>query len=238
MILTAHQPVYLPWLGLFHKIYLANEFVFFDQVQYVPKDYISRNEVKTNSGSILLTVPVLTKGYLEKTIAEIEINNNERWSEKHWKTIYLNYKKAPYFSKYSDFFEDTYKREWTLLSDLNYHMLLWFLKTLGINVKVYKAGDFQFKGVKSDLVLDMCLQLKATTYIFGKLGKDYADEKNFIDNGVLPVFQEYIHPEYAQLHGSFKPYLSVIDLLFNEGSRSLEIIMSNNINNLEEGTKR
>ena len=52
MILTAHQPVYLPWLGLFHKIALADEFVFFDQVQYLPKDWMNRNKIKTQIGSI------------------------------------------------------------------------------------------------------------------------------------------------------------------------------------------
>ena len=47
MILTAHQPVYLPWLGLFHKIALADLFVSFDQVQYLPKDWNNRNKIKT-----------------------------------------------------------------------------------------------------------------------------------------------------------------------------------------------
>ena len=42
MILTAHQPVYLPWLGLFHKIALSDKFVYFDQVQYLPKDWMNR----------------------------------------------------------------------------------------------------------------------------------------------------------------------------------------------------
>ena len=47
MILTAHQPVYLPWLGLFHKISLSDTYVFFDEVQYLPKDWMNRNYIKT-----------------------------------------------------------------------------------------------------------------------------------------------------------------------------------------------
>ena len=61
MILTAHQPVYLPWLGLFHKIALADQFISFDQVQYLPKDWNNRNKIKTPSGGIWLSVPVLKK---------------------------------------------------------------------------------------------------------------------------------------------------------------------------------
>ncbi|MEK6780159.1 MAG: WbqC family protein [Bacteroidota bacterium] len=216
-------------MGLFHKIALADEFVFFDQVQYVPKDYINRNEIKTNTGSTLLTVPVFTKGYLNKTIAQIEIDNSTRWSEKHWRSIYLNYKKTPYFSKYADFMEDIYKKQWMYLADLNFSILLGLLDILEIKVKIHKAGDYQFNGTKSNLVLDMCLQLKATKYIFGLQGKNYAETQEFIHNGIIPYFQEYKHPTYSQLHGDFKPNMSVIDLLFNEGPRSMEIIHSNNI---------
>lgn len=229
MILTAHQPVYLPWLGLFHKIALADKFIFFDQVQHVPKDYINRNYVKTSSGPVLLTVPVLSKGYLEKKIADIEINNNDRWASKHWKTIYLNYKNTPYFKDYACFFEDLYKQEWKYLADLNFYMLKWHLETLGINIPVERAKNYNFQGVKSDLVLDMCLQLKSDVYIFGSMGKDYADTDKFNRVNVVPVFQDYIHPEYNQLHGKYAPYMSTIDLIFNEGSKSLEIIMSGNI---------
>jgi len=244
MILTAHQPAYLPWLGLFHKIALADHFIYFDQVQYVPKDWISRNYIKGANGPILLTVPVLTKGYLEKTIAQIEINNNEAWAKKHWKTILLNYKKAPHFKEYADFFEEVYNREWKYLADLNYHMLCWLTSTLGIKTKIEKMGKYDFQGKKSALVLDMCVKLKAKIYIFGSLGKDYVDMEAFKKEGVMPYFQSYAHPKYAQLHGDFIPNMSAIDLLFNIGIESLKTLMSGNISkddlakmNLSEITK-
>ena len=49
LILTAHQPVYFPWLGLFHKIALADSFVWFDDVQYQKKDWNNRNKIKTKN---------------------------------------------------------------------------------------------------------------------------------------------------------------------------------------------
>ena len=66
MKLTAHQPVYLPWLGLFHKINLCDYFCYFDIVQYQHKDYNNRNLIKTNSGAKWLTVPVESKNHFEK----------------------------------------------------------------------------------------------------------------------------------------------------------------------------
>jgi hypothetical protein len=68
MILTAHQPAYLPWLGLFHKIAISDAFCYFDDVQYQVKDWNNRNKIKTAGGEVWLTVPVLAKGYREKKI--------------------------------------------------------------------------------------------------------------------------------------------------------------------------
>lgn len=229
MILTAHQPVYLPWLGLFHKIAISDVFCYFDDVQYQVKDWNNRNKIKTASGDIWLTVPVLTKGYREKKIKEIEINNAIDWRRKHWCSIYVNYKKAPFFDKYALFLEEVYKKDWQYLSDLNEYMLKWFLKELGIKVEYHRASELNFKGHKSELVVDMCKKLKADIYIFGALGKDYADKESFKKNDIKIYFQDYKHPMYNQLHGDFLPYMSIIDLLFNCGDRSLEIIMSGNI---------
>jgi len=229
MILTAHQPVYLPWLGLFHKIALAETFVYFDQVQYLPKDWMNRNKIRTKSGSIWLTVPVLRKGYRDLKTSEIEINNSINWQKKHLRSISLNYKKSPYFENYIPFFEDVYSRKWKFLGELNEYMLKWFLDELGIKVNFLNANDFKFQGEKSSLILNMCKELNASTYIFGTLGKDYADVQEFEKNNIGLIFQNYNHPKYSQLYREFISHMSVIDLLFNHGPKSLEIILSNNI---------
>ena len=229
MILTAHQPVYLPWLGLFHKISLAETFVYFDQVQYLPKDWMNRNKIRTKDGSILLTVPVLRKGYRDLKTSEIEINNSTNWQKKHLRSISLNYKKSPYFENYIPFFEDVYSRKWEFLGDLNEYMLKWFLDELGIKVNFLNAKNFKFQGEKSSLILNMCKKLDASTYIFGTLGKDYANVHEFEKNNIKLIFQDYNHPKYSQLYNEFVSHLSVIDLLFNHGPKSLEIILSNNI---------
>jgi hypothetical protein len=226
VILTAHQPVYLPWLGLFHKIALAETFVSFDDVQYLPKDWNNRNRIKTPTGPSWLTVPVLRKGYLEKPIRAIEINNAEPWRRKHWRSLAANYGKAPYFDDYAAFFEDVYDREWGYLTELDEYMLRWFLDVLDIPARFLKASDCAFQGAKSALVLDMCRQLDASVYIFGALGRDYANLDEFDAAGVDIVFQDYRHPEYPQLHGPFVPNLSIVDLLFNCGPNSLDVLMS------------
>lgn len=230
MILTAHQPVYLPWLGLFHKIALADTFVSFNQVQYLPKDWNSRNRIKTACAPIWLTVPVLKSGHRKKALAEIEINNVVPWQRKHWKSIFLNYKKAPFFKRWADFFEDVYlNKEWKYLAELNDYMLKWFLDVLGIKVKFVDGRELDLEGKKNSLVLDMCRKQNADIYVFGALGKDYADSGAFQRQGIKLIFQNYRHPEYQQLYGEFIPYLSIIDLLFNCGPDSYGILLSGNV---------
>ena len=229
MILTAHQPVYLPWLGLFHKIALADTFVSFNGVQYLPRDWNNRNRIKTAEGPLWLTVPVLTKGHREIPLRAIEINNREPWRRKHLRTITLAYKKAPFFERYAPFLEETYNREWQYLAELNDAMLQWFLQQLDIETHFLDASKIDIEGSKSDLVLDMCRKLGAQMYIFGALGRDYANISTFQSAGVSVVFQDYKHPEYPQMHGDFQSHLSILDLLMNCGDRSRDILMAGNL---------
>lgn len=229
MILTAHQPVYLPWLGLFHKIALADVFCYFDDVQYQTKDFNNRNKIKGPNGSFWLTVPVKSKNHYHISIKDAEIVDNDAWRRKHWKSILLCYGQATYFARHADFFEDVYKRHWRYLTDLNEYLLKFFLSELGINVLYHRFSELNVGGKKSDRVLNMSAKLGASAYIFGALGRNYADVGSFEEQGIKVYFQNYRHPEYKQLFGGFESHLSIVDLLFNCGSRSLEILMSDNI---------
>jgi len=115
------------------------------------------------------------------------------------------------------------------LGNLNLEMLRFFLRCLDIQTPIVKASDYEFTGTKSDLVLDMCVKLGAELYIFGAQGRNYADSDKFRSCGVEPCFQQYNHPNYRQLYGDFLPYMSVIDLLFNEGPASRGIILAGNV---------
>ncbi len=229
MTLTAHQPVYLPWLGLFHKIAISDIFCFFDVVQYQKKDYNNRNKIKTSNGDLWLSVPVESKNHLEKNVSDILIIQND-WVKKHLKSIELNYKKTPFFDKYFVELRDVLvKNSRQSLGELNLSLLQYFINCLNIDTPIVKASDYDFTGKGSELVLDMCIKLKADKYIFGEQGKNYANVDSFDKAGIDVYFQEYIHPVYNQRGRNFLPYMSIIDLLFNEGSNSYDVLMHENI---------
>ncbi|MGG3887910.1 WbqC family protein [Metabacillus fastidiosus] len=230
MIITAHQPSYLPWLGYFHKLALSDVFIHLDQVQFEKNSFINRNKIITSSGPIWLTVPVKHKKHFEKEIKEIEINNELDWKKKHWKSIYYNYKSAPYFHLYSDFFEDAYNREWCYISELNIYLCEKIIDLLGISANIKEMSKEKITGKKNDLILNICSSFDAEIFIFGKQGADYADQSLFKKNRIQTYFQNYNHPKYNQVNNNgFTPYMSIIDLLFNEGPNTLDILMSSNI---------
>lgn len=225
MILTAHQPPYLPWLGFFAKVDKADVFCWFDDVQYEKKGWGNRNYIKTHNGALMLSVPVESKGHFEKKICQIEIVA-DGWVRKHLRSIELAYSKATYFKRYYAALADILSRyeDGGLLSEMNIDLCEFLFYELGMSVKTEKASDYMFKGIKSDLVLNMCQQLGASKYIFGGEGENYADVLSFRKAGVAVDFQNYKHPAYTQLHEPFLPNMSIIDLLFNEGQNSLRIL--------------
>ena len=110
LIVTIHQPQYLPWIGYFDKINQVDAFCFLDNVQFKKNEWQNRNRIKTAQGWQWLTVPV--KHRFPQTIEEVEINDTVNWRRKHLQALATNYKKTPYFDEYIEFFEDVYSNEW------------------------------------------------------------------------------------------------------------------------------
>ncbi len=223
MIVSIHQPQYLPWLGYFDKIERSDVFVFLDNVQFKKNEWQNRNKIKTSDGWQWLSVPVI-HSFTQK-ISEVEINNTVQWGRKHLMALATHYSKAPFYKDYIDFFEQAYTREWTYLVDINVYVIKYLAEVLGLEDKKFVlASDLESREGSSERLIDICKQLGGDVYLSGKDGAKYMDLEIFKEEGIQVVFQDYKHPRYEQLYGDFEPFLSVIDLLFNCGPDSLSIL--------------
>lgn len=236
VIVSGHQPVYLPWLGLLHKAWLADIFVFMDDVQYLTGDWNNRNRIKVSTGKpAWLTVPVDLKNSKSMMLADIliadeKVSLNRCWQNRHWKAIRSAYGKAPYFKTYAPFFEWLYlENRWHFLADLNLTILHRIFEWFQIKAKVIIGTDECFKEKKSDLVLEHALRYKADIVVTGALGRNYIKVEDFQLKGVGVHFQEYNHPTYQQRYNGFISHLSFIDLLFNAGPDSRFIFIKDNV---------
>ena len=228
MILAVHQPQYIPWSGYFDKIRTSNGFVFLDQVQYKAREYQNRNKIRTKDGWMWLTVPVISKGLGRQKISDIKVDNNSDWQKDHWESLKSCYNKAPFFKAHYDFFADVYSARWEKLIELNLHIIKYLLKELKIDTPLYYESQLNISGQKTDRIIEICQKLKADTYLSGIGGKDYLEEEKFVKADIKLVYQNFVHPIYQQRYArgkdSFLANMSAIDLLFNEGENSVNVL--------------
>ena len=227
LIVSAHQPGYIPYIGLFNKMMQSDLFVLLDNVQYVKREWHNRNKIREyTKGWMWLTVPVHRKMGFQQ-IKEITIDNSKNWRAVHRKSIQAAYGRTPYFHQYAGFFEDVYSMNWEKLIDLNETIITYIVNALDIQTKIVKGSTLKLVGKKTDLLIDMCKKTQSDTYLSGIGGRQYLDEEKFEEHGITLAYQDFHHPTYRQQNEPFIPYLSVIDVLFNLGNEnSRKLILS------------
>jgi hypothetical protein len=227
LILAVHQPQYLPWIGYFDKMRRADVFCYLNDVQYKKNEWQNRNRIKTAQDWQWLTVPV--RYHFPEKINEVRINNTTQWSKKHLQALKTNYSRAPYFKEYISIFEDTLSRDWEFISELNIHLIERLKDALQMQQKTtIISSELKLREDPTDRLIDICKALGADTYLAGQGGADYMDAARFEKNGLKVIMQEFKHPVYSQLFGDFQPHLSIVDLLFNCGPESMDMIRSAN----------
>jgi len=228
MIVSIHQPNYLPWLGFFDKIKRSDLFVIFDDVQFPrgKKHFGHRNQIKTNTGTKWLTVPIKNKSDMV-SFNDTIINYDIDWHYEHLRLIELNYKDTPYFNDYYQDLETIIKREYKSLTELSTDLIRYFMAKLNIRTTIARSSELSKQDENgSDKIFSILENVNATDYLTGSGpgSQRYIDEGEFKKREINLHWQNYECKEYNQLFGDFIPYLSVVDLLFNHGEKAEEVI--------------
>lgn len=226
MNVCIHQPNYLPYIGFFNKIKNTEFYVLFDVAQYEKNNFHNRNQIRTENGSMYLTIPILSKDCYLKRICDVELPPDNKWREKHWKSIEANYAKSDYFDSYKDPLKKIYQTNFTKLVDLNEEIIRFLINEFGLESTVVRSTDLGLdENLKStDLLINILKELNATSYLSGPSGKNYLLESTFEKEGIKLEYQNFIHPEYRQRFNGFLKNMAAIDLLFNIGEKSKEIL--------------
>jgi len=227
MVISVHQPNYLPWVGYFHKIASSDVFVFLDAVQYPRgRSVANRNRIKTPQGVQYLTVPISIPKGREGKVSYLEVQfADPRWRNRHLKALRMAYGRAPYFEWCFEGLASIVEQDLPF-AEMNIALVHYFMERLGITTPTYRLSEMQVQPArKSRLIVNICLALGVDTYLSGEGARDYNDEALFAAHGIRLVYQQFRCPEYPQLFGEFVPNLSIVDLLFNCGPRSLDILL-------------
>jgi hypothetical protein len=216
MIFSGHQPNFLPYMGVFYKMYRSDVFVLDDDVQYSNKGLHNANYLKVNGQKYKMTVPVsYNHGEL---INQVLISYAENWMEKLLKTIKNSYGKAPHFEEGYDLIKRHLEEEYEKLVDLNTGLIYEIAERFGLKTQFFIASQELYNDLSNnDRNIRQCLDLGADVYYSGVGGKEYNDEEAYRKNGIKIVYSDYEPLKYRQGRTEFIENLSVLDYVFYRG---------------------
>ena len=236
MKLAVMQPYIFPYLGYYQLVGAVDMFIFFDDVNFINKGWINRNNILQQNNAARFTVP-LSKASQNKLINEIEISEYEKWRNDFLKSISFNYKKAPFFPVIYKWLEE-------LLSAKNYHMIsdLAADSVKGVAQLTGMETHFDYSSKINydretatngqDKVLRICELNNAHQYINPKNGTELYDAEQFREKNIQLNFINMDEIVYHQFKGvNFVPNLSIIDvLMFNDISEVKTILKKYTLN--------
>jgi len=213
------QPYFLPYVGYFHLINSADEFVIYDNIQYTKKGWINRNRILVNGNDKILTLP------LKKDSDYLDVKDRflaDSWDIEKIKMlnqIKAAYRKAPYYDKVLPIISSIFELPNTNLFEFilgSLHLLNSYLR---IDTKITTSSDVNIDHTLKgrDKVVAICKKLNASTYINAIGGQELYDVQDFRNENLDLKFVKSPPLNYKQYNNEFVPWLSILDvLMFNK----------------------
>ena len=189
----------------FCKLLCADQVYLEAHEHYLKQTYRTRCNIAASHGILALSVPVeKTHGY-KMPIRDVRIDYSMSWQRVHSRALVTAYSSSPFFMYYADEILPLFEQRETFLFDFNLKATQLLCDILGIRSKILLTDSYEFCESNP---LDFRLSISP------KAGQQKAD-KNFYPREYFQVF--------AHKHG-FLPNLSILDLLFNEGTETLTVL--------------
>lgn len=208
------QPYLFPYLGYFQLINAVDTFVIYDDVNFIVRGWINRNNILVNGQAHLISIP-LVKASQNRIISDTALDPDTKWKARLLKTVEAAYRKAPEFEKVFPLFIDLLNDSCEGVSDLNYQAIKAVCDYLSINTTIIQSSSvYQNGNLKGQhRVLDICLQNNAQVYINPIGGKEIYDRTVFTDKEIEICFLKTQFSPYPQFNFEFIPGLSILDYL-------------------------
>ena len=155
-----HQPDYIPWLGLFYKMYLSDVFIHLDDAQYSNEAAHNFNTIKTSNGQLRLKFPV--EYHMGDLINSVRPRYELKWREKHLKTIEMNYAKAKFFKEVFPELRDVFMVDYPNVAALNISINEYIAGKFGIKPKFVLSSDYNIPTRREEKVIDLTLAVGGT----------------------------------------------------------------------------
>ncbi len=217
MKLAIMQPYFFPYIGYFQLMAAVDKFVVYDDVNYINKGWINRNNILSASQPLLITLPLMEASQ-NKKIYEIQVSADRKANEKLLRSISMNYQRAPYFNEVYSLVEQVFTSTEKNIAEFNLNQFTLISSYLGLTTQLIPTSrvynNAHLKG--EDRILDICKKEGASVYINPIGGLELYHRDRFAEEGIDLFFIQSNKSVYRQFNQDFVPWLSIIDvLMFN-----------------------
>lgn len=219
------QPYFFPYLGYFHLLDSCDIFVFLDNVNYINRGWVNRNQFIFSGSPNMFTIP-LNGASQNKLINEIEIADG-RWTKLFLKSLEMSYKKTKCYSELIDSLKEVLGDGTGRISDLNMRTTIWCAAQLGM-VKEFKVSSVDFsevQGVGQDRIIRICQLEGASGYNNAIGGLELYNKQVFSDFGIQLSFVKSALNNYQQIGSEFFPGMSILDVLMNNDLQERQVLL-------------
>lgn len=224
MTLGIMQPYFMPYIGYWQLLAAVDTYVIYDDVNYIKKGWINRNNILVNNDKQMFTIS-LNGASQNKLINEITIADD---FTKLRKTIHMAYHKAPYYNDVMALLDKIFSYQSSNLADFIANSIELVCQYLDIQTKIIMSSDIEkdnsLKG--QDKILEICKLLNADTYYNAIGGQELYDKNIFEKENINLYFVQSNVVPYPQYENEFISGLSMIDIL-----------MFNSIDNMQKMLK-
>lgn len=214
MKIAIMQPYLFPYIGYFQLIFSVDKFILYNDVNYIKKGWINRNNFLEGNKAKIISFPVENVSQ-NRLIMEHYFNITEKDKIKFFNFMKQEYSKAPYYEEILKLLENIIKFEEKRVDYFILNSLKKILEYLGIEKELILSSNIEkenrLKG--QDKIIEICKVLRATEYINAIGGKELYFENDFKDNNIKLNFLKSNEIEYNQFGGEFIGNLSIIDIL-------------------------
>lgn len=193
---------YLPPIFYFGHLIKSNVCIIDVNEYFVKQTYRNRCVIFGADGKLDLIVPILKRNR-KQLVKDVKISNADNWQKNHWKSIEAAYRSSPYFEYYEDLFHPFYnKKTHVFLTDFNLELMNIICHVLKIPNSI-NLSEYYIE--PSNDIIDFRTEISPKN-------------KSLNEKEQQPYIQVFSDK------WGFQKNLSIIDLLFNEGTNSLEYL--------------
>lgn len=222
------QPYLFPYIGYYQLVNAVDEFVFLDDVSFINKGWVNRNNILVSGKATLFTVP-LSGASQNLLINEIDHAMTDKWKENFLKTLTYNYKKAEMFTSVYELVKEILYTEDRNIGGIAKKSIVQVFSYLDIPKKIIWSSTVYAKNELKgeDRILSICKTMGCTHYYNPIGGIELYSRTRFAKNGIELKFLKPGMVPYGQVSGNeFVPGLSMLDVLFNNSAKKVNEMLN------------